>query len=68
MFAAVENNHPGLGLLFLLTMFGLIITGLVMSRTVYAKRIDDRYVLLKGCGGPFLTDLPEFRPSVRDVL
>jgi hypothetical protein len=68
MFAAVENNTPGLGLLFLLTMFGLIITGLVMSRTVYAKRIDDRYVLLKGCGEPFLADLPEFRPSVRDLL
>jgi hypothetical protein len=39
-----------------------------MSRVVYAKRIDDRYVLLKGCGEPFLAELPEFRPSGRDLV
>ena len=68
MSAAFGNNQPGLGLLFLIATFALIITGMVMSRIVYAKRIDDRYVRLKGCGEPFLADLPEFRPSARDLL
>ncbi|MDY6946950.1 MAG: hypothetical protein SXG53_14635 [Pseudomonadota bacterium] len=68
MFAAFDHQNPGLGLLFLLITFGCIITGMVMARVVYAKRIDDRYVLLKGCGEPFLADLPEFRPSARDLI
>ena len=68
MFAAFESQRPGLGLLFLFVTFGCILTGMVMSRVVYAKRIDDRYVLLKGCGEPFLADLPEFRPTGRDLI
>lgn len=65
---AFGNQHPGLGLLLMLLMIGLIITSMFMSRIVYAKRIDDKYVQLKGCGAPFLDDLPEFRPSARDLI
>lgn len=68
MWAAFGNNSPGIGLLLFFVMFGLIITGMVMSRIVYAKRIDDRYVLLKGAGREFLDSLPQFRPSARDLL
>jgi hypothetical protein len=47
-------------------MFGCIIAGIIMSRIVYANRIDDRYVRIKGCGEAFLAELPEFRPGARD--
>jgi hypothetical protein len=66
MFAAFGSESPGLGMLFLLATFAAIITGIVMSRIVYPKRIDDRYVQLKGCGEAFLAQLPEFRPGARD--
>lgn len=65
---AFQNHRPGLGLLLLFATLGCVIAGLIMSRIVYAKRIDDRYVLLKGCGPAFLEGLPEFRPSARDLL
>ncbi|HKR36721.1 MAG TPA: hypothetical protein VJT10_17890 [Steroidobacteraceae bacterium] len=63
---AFGSDQPGLGLLFLLAMFGCIIAGIIMSRIVYANRIDDRYVRIKGCGEAFLAELPEFRPGARD--
>jgi hypothetical protein len=66
MVMAWGSNHAGAGLLLLFATLGLIITGMIMSRIVYAKRIDERYVLLKGCGEAFLEGLPEFRPSFRD--
>lgn len=65
-FAAFGNDSPGLGSLFLLATLGSIIAGMVMSRIVYARKIDDRYVQLKGCGEAFLAGLPEFRPGARD--
>jgi hypothetical protein len=67
MSIALGSNHMAVGLLLLFAMLGAIITGLVMSRVVYAKRIDDRYVQLKGCGDAFLSDLPEFRPGTREL-
>jgi hypothetical protein len=66
MFAAFASESPGLGVLLLLAMFAAIIAGIIMSRIVYPKRIDDRYVQLKGCGEAFLAELPEFRPGARD--
>lgn len=67
MVSAFESHRPGLGLLLLLAMFACIIAGMIMSRIVYAKRIDDRYVQLRGCGDAFLQELPEFRPGTRDL-
>jgi hypothetical protein len=64
--AAAGNNSPGLALLLLFATLGSIIAGMVISRIVYPKRIDDRYVQLKGCGEAFLAGLPEFRPGARD--
>jgi hypothetical protein len=66
MVVAFNSESPGLGLLLLLAMLGCIITGMILSRIVYARRIDDRYVQLNGCGEPFLAELPEFRPGARD--
>ena len=65
MIVAFDQN-PGLGSLLLLAMLACIITGMFMSRIIYARRIDDRYVKLQGCGEPFLAQLPEFRPGARD--
>jgi hypothetical protein len=66
MSIAFGSDSPGLGLLLFLATLGSIITGMIMSRIVYARRIDDRYVQLKGCGEPFLAQLPQFRPGARD--
>ena len=66
MFVAFSSDSPALGSLLLLATLGCVITGMIMSRIVYARRIDDRYVQLKGCGEPFLAELPEFRPGARD--
>lgn len=64
--AAAGNNQPGAALLLLLATLGAIIAGIIVSRVVYANRIDDRYVRIKGCGEAFLAELPEFRPGARD--
>jgi hypothetical protein len=63
---AFGNDSPGLGALLALATLGCIIAGMIVSRIVYPKRIDDRYVQLAGCGEPFLAELPEFRPGARD--
>lgn len=52
----------------ILGILACVIVGLFMARVVYAKRIDDKYVQLKGCGEPYLDALPEFRPSGRDLI
>jgi hypothetical protein len=66
MTLAFGSDQPDLGMLLLFATFGCIIAGIIMSRIVYANRIDDRYVRIKGCGEPFLAELPEFRPGARD--
>lgn len=66
MVIAFNSEKPDLGLLLLLATVGVIITGMFMSRILYARRIDDRYVRLLGCGEAFLAELPEFRPGARD--
>lgn len=48
MSLAARNDQPGAALLLLFATFGSIIAGMITSRIVYAKRIDDRYVRLKG--------------------
>ena len=63
---AFASDSPGLGSLLVLATLVSIIAGMIMSRIVYARRIDERYVQLKGCGEPFLAALPEFRPGARD--
>ena len=66
MMMAFGNESPGLGMLLMLATLGSIVAGMIISRIVYPKRIDDRYVQLKGCGEAFLAELPEFRPGARD--
>lgn len=66
MSAAVGNERFDLALVLLLVMLSGIIAGIIMSRIVYANRINDRYVQLRGCGKAFLAELPEFRPGARD--
>jgi hypothetical protein len=39
-------------------MLGSIVTGMIMARIVYARKIDKSYVWLKGCGSEFLDSLP----------
>lgn len=58
--------RPGVAVLLILATLGCVIAGIIMSRIVYANRIDDRYVRLKGCGEAFLAELPEFRPGARE--
>jgi MFS family permease len=40
--------------------FGFAIVGIVKSRILYPKRIDDRFVRLSGAGDDFLDSLPDF--------
>src|SRR6185503_10665153 len=54
--ASIDPAFGLLGLLLLLVaMIGLVIAG----RIVYATRIDDDYVYLKGCKPAFLDSLPQ---------
>jgi len=41
-----------------LMLLGSIIVGIIMARVVYAQKIDESYVWLKGCGAQFLDSLP----------
>lgn len=63
---AIGSNQPGVAVLLIVATLGCVIAGIILSRIVYANRIDDRYVRLKGCGEAFLAELPEFRPGARD--
>jgi hypothetical protein len=44
----------------LLAIFTGIVWGIVVGRIVYAKRIDEQFVRLRGCGPEFLDSLPPF--------
>lgn len=68
MMVAFGADQAGLGVLLLVLTLTAVLTGMYLSQIVHAKRIDDRYVLLKGCGKPFLAALPEFQPSFRDLM
>ena len=68
MFALAGTEYAVFAALLPLVILICIIAGMIMSRIVYAKRIDDKYVQLKGCGEPFLAELPDFRPSARDLI
>ena len=60
VFFASFNNMPALlAFAILLLLVGLVV-GRFMSRTVYAQKIDDHYLQLKGCDASFLDSLPEF--------
>ncbi len=67
MVSAGAYQRPELILIMLLLTFAAIIAGIIVSRVVYASRIDDRYIRLKGCGREFLAQWPEFRPGTRDM-
>jgi hypothetical protein len=60
------SGHPALALLAGLVMLGLMIASVVRSRIVHARRIDDRYIRLKGCGAEFLDSLPELTVGTRN--
>jgi len=46
-------THAGL-----LVLLASILTGINMTRIVYAQKIDKNYAWLKGCGPEFLDSLP----------
>ncbi|HUI58580.1 MAG TPA: hypothetical protein VLX90_00065 [Steroidobacteraceae bacterium] len=63
MFASIGNGsgNPGIMVaLGLLLMLFAALVGIIATRVVYAKRIDQDYVRLRGCGAQFLDSLPEF--------
>jgi hypothetical protein len=58
-----DSNAAGAGALIGVGILAILLSaflGLVFARVVYAKRIDERYLRLRGCGEPFLDSLPEF--------
>lgn len=54
----LSEGNCGFILLGALFLFGGIVGGLMGARIVYADRIDDHEVRLKGCGEAFLESLP----------
>jgi hypothetical protein len=57
----VGFGKPSLALITgsgLLLTLGAVIVGVVMTRIVYAQKIDKSFVWLKGCGEEFLDSLP----------
>ncbi|HET9864810.1 MAG TPA: hypothetical protein VFP37_15310, partial [Steroidobacteraceae bacterium] len=61
MAAKVLGNDPaGAMLLAIPCMLVFAVLGIVKSRLVYPKHIDDRFVCLKGAGPRFLASLPNF--------
>ena len=56
------NDSTGNGGVFavvgILVTLGSIVTGMIMARIVYARKIDKSYVWLKGCSPEFLDSLP----------
>jgi hypothetical protein len=63
MIVAGASGSGGDGALLALGVLVVLLSmllGLIFARIVYAKRIDDRYARLKGCGEPFLDSLPDF--------
>ena len=42
----------------ILLIVAAAIVGILMGRVVYAQKIDEKYVWLKGCGAEFLDSLP----------
>ncbi len=56
LFAALMEDTPLLGLLFLLTSVAAPITGILMAQVVAAKKIDDQQAWLK-TGRPFLESI-----------
>lgn len=42
----------------ILLIVAAVIVGFLMGRVVYAQKIDEEYVWLKGCGAEFLDSLP----------
>lgn len=60
MFMGVRSSSPGAGLGgVLLILVGVVVSSSV-TRILRAKRIDARYVRLKGCGAAFLDSVPPF--------
>ena len=59
MVGTLSSDGPW-SLLAFVAMIGSLIYGLAKGRIVVAKRIDDQYVRMRGCGGEFLDSLPNF--------
>ena len=59
----IGGYDPALAFAFAsLLLIGAIVTGVVLSRVVRPKRIDDRYAWLH-CGAPFVGSLPPAQPG-----
>jgi hypothetical protein len=57
MFAGGSDQGAYLGLGILLVLVSAL-TGMIVSRVLVARKIDQDYVWLKGCGAEFLDSLP----------
>ena len=57
---AVRNPDPGLALGGFIVMLVAVVVSTSVTRILRAKRIDARYVRLKGCGTAFLDSMPPF--------
>lgn len=57
----IGNSSGGVGLLGGFLLIGAIIFGMVKGRIVYATRIDENRISLRGCSEAFLASLPRRR-------
>jgi hypothetical protein len=58
-FTAASTGNSDLGIAAVLLALPWLIGFIVVSRLLLPKRIDDKYVRLKGCGPDFLRSLPD---------
>lgn len=57
--ASIDASSGALALLGIVALLGAMIFGLIKGRIVYAARIDQNRIELKGFGEPFLQSLPQ---------
>jgi hypothetical protein len=58
--AASEEPSPGLLIIGVLLFFVSILVAIRMGRIVYAKKIENQLVRLRGCGEEYLASHPEY--------
>jgi len=60
LFMGGANRNPGAALGGILLILIAAVVSMSVARVLRAKRIDSRYVRLKGCGTAFLDSMPRF--------
>ena len=53
-----DRGSPATFAAGILMIVAAVIVGIIMGRIVYAQKIDEEYIWLKGCGAEFLDSLP----------